>query len=305
MTDPRFGRLTQVDVRMGWAFEDREFTPWLSENLDRLAEALALPLELVEREHQVGRFSLDLLAESDGHRVVIENQFGTADHRHLGQLLTYAAGTEADLVIWLAESFHEEHLAALEWLNESTMAEVGFFAVELALMQIADSPLAPLFRVVARPNSWRKATRQHTEEVTVDWSFDEYIERLGVDADRVRRSQELYDALVGEVERRQLPWKAKFNKKYVAFQRPGGYNIITLWPHGYSEVHLHVKMPEPLDVLGQGNVFPSLSYDWIDAWRETAWTVDAHPTDPTEFARAAVELAVRWNPEEGPLPPRR
>jgi hypothetical protein len=47
---------------------------------------------------------------------------------HLGKLLTYCAGTNADVVIWIAETLNEEHLAALEWLNKSTVQGVGFFA---------------------------------------------------------------------------------------------------------------------------------------------------------------------------------
>ncbi|MDP8928181.1 MAG: hypothetical protein M3O70_06285 [Actinomycetota bacterium] len=300
-----FGRLEQVDVRHGWAYEDREFTPWLAANLDRLSEALGIPLVLVEQEHQVGRFSLDLLVDSDGHRVVIENQFGTADHKHLGQLLTYAAGTEAQIVVWLAETFYEEHLAALEWLNESTLAETGFFAVELKLMKIGNSPLAPLFKVVARPNNWRKSSRQHTEQVAEEWSFEAYENVLNVDPERVELCRRIHDELTAEIERRDLDWSVRFNKGYVAFFRSGGYNVITLWPHGYADPRLHVKLPEPLEELGTDDPFPGLHRDWIDAWREQTWDLVAPHPSPAEIARGAVELAQKWTPTKGSLPPRR
>ena len=49
----------------------------------------------------------------------------------------------------MASNFTEEHLAVLEWFNQNTIADVGFYAVEVELLKIGDSPLAPNFRVLA------------------------------------------------------------------------------------------------------------------------------------------------------------
>jgi hypothetical protein len=114
----KIGRLQRMAIRDVWAMEEFDLSPWLAENLDLLSDELDLRLELVEMEHRVGRYELDLLLRSEDDRVVIvENQFGRSDHDHLGKLLAYAAGTNADVVVWLAEDFTEEHLAALQWLN--------------------------------------------------------------------------------------------------------------------------------------------------------------------------------------------
>lgn len=121
------GRLERDAARTAWSGEATDFTPWLAEHLDVLGGAVGLALTLRAREHPVGRYSLDLLLEDARERtVIVENQFEQTDHDHLGKLLTYAAGTKADLVIWIAETFTEEHLAALEWLNSSTIEAVGF-----------------------------------------------------------------------------------------------------------------------------------------------------------------------------------
>jgi hypothetical protein len=68
------------------------------------------------------------------------------DHTHLGQLLTHCAGVGADVVIWIARSITDEHAAALEWLNDNTVAGVGFFGIEVEPLRIGDSLPAPNFK---------------------------------------------------------------------------------------------------------------------------------------------------------------
>src|SRR4051812_8792066 len=176
----RFGRLVKVPARTGWVHEALDFTPWLAENLDRLGEAVGLALQLREREHAVGKYSLDLLLEDAQERVVIvENQFGQTDHDHLGKLLTYCAGTSADVVIWIAETLNDEHVAALEWLNESTIQGVGFFGVQLELVTIGDSLPAPHFNVVVQPNEWTKSVRP-TLPAAGEWTWQRYADDMGI-----------------------------------------------------------------------------------------------------------------------------
>lgn len=138
MEETRFGKLVRLSARQGWAGEAREFTPWLAENLDELGKELGLALELRETEHKVGRYSLDmLLKDADGRVVIVENQFEQTNHDHLGKLLTYCAGTQAQVVIWIAESINDEHAAALTWLNQNTDEDIAFFGVELELCRLA------------------------------------------------------------------------------------------------------------------------------------------------------------------------
>lgn len=155
--------LQRVPLREAWKHEANDFTPWLAEteNLNMLADVLHLgSLELVATEHWVGDFKLDILCTNGDDQVIIENQLEKTNHTHLGQIITYAAGIGAKKVIWVAESFRPEHVAALEFLNQNTTDDLSFFAVELELWRIGDSPFAPKFEVVARPNDWVKSGRE-------------------------------------------------------------------------------------------------------------------------------------------------
>ena len=154
------GQLQRVPLREAWPNEASNFTPWLAQesNLAQLGEAIGLQLELESTEKLVGAFSADILAKDLATQqwVLIENQIAPTDHSHLGQLLTYAAGLDARAVIWIAETFREEHRAALDFLNRATTDEFYFFAVQIELWRIGESPFAPRFSVVAKPNNWSK-----------------------------------------------------------------------------------------------------------------------------------------------------
>lgn len=157
------GQLERVNLHEAWKYEASEFTPWLAqpENLSRLADALGLlELELVRTEHPVDEFKLDILCKDDEGFVIIENQLEKSDHTHLGQILLYAAGAEAKKVIWVAESFRPAHAAALAFLNRNTTGDLNFFAVEIELWRIGESPMAPSFNVVVRPSDWSKSGRE-------------------------------------------------------------------------------------------------------------------------------------------------
>ena len=165
---PTFASLVDTPIRQAWAHEALNFTPWLAQNLERLSQAIGLPLELIGTEMPVEGFAADILAETtDGSRVLIENQLEGSDHAHLGQIMTYLAGLNARTVLWVAPSFREAHLSAVRWLNENTTAAFAFFAIRVRVVRIGDSPFAPLFEVLERPNGWdrqlQEAARTSTE----------------------------------------------------------------------------------------------------------------------------------------------
>ena len=102
-TTPSLGRLSTVAARQVWPHEARDFTPWLLNNVDVLSDLLGMDLVLERAEHPVGGFSLDLKGydEATGGAVIVENQLETSDHTHLGQIITYAAGTDPTTIVWV------------------------------------------------------------------------------------------------------------------------------------------------------------------------------------------------------------
>lgn len=124
----------------------------------------------------MGSFRADILCKDviSDTVVLIENQLERTDHTHLGQLLTYAAGLHADTIVWIAERFTDEHRAALDWLNENTPDNINFFGLEVELWRIGDSPLAPKFNVVCKPNEWTRSVAKATSDTEVSrlcWDY--------------------------------------------------------------------------------------------------------------------------------------
>jgi hypothetical protein len=297
--ESRFGRLVKVAARTGWAHEALQFTPWLAENLDLLGQAVGLALDLREREHPVGKYSLDLLLEDAQERVVIvENQFGSTDHDHLGKLLTYCAGTGADVVIWIAEHLNEEHIAALEWLNENTIQGVGFFGVELELLQIGDSLPAPHFRVVARPNEWIKSVRPPVVSPT-EWTWANYADQLRIPDERIAIGRALVDRVQQAIDTAGLPWQPRFRKGYVTFQRPGGYNVVLIYLWWFEVPRLAIKLPDAPESLGLTSPYPELADAWIPRDNDWRWSVPSVQAVPD--VTAAIELVKPFHPANGPM----
>ena len=143
------GKLERVALRDAWPNEASNFTPWLAEdaNLSQLGEAIGLQLELEGVEKQVGSFSADILAKDlvSQRWIIIENQIAPTDHSHLGQLLTYAAGLDAHTVVWIAETFRDEHRAAVDFLNRATTDDFAFLLFKLSSGELVTASTHPDF----------------------------------------------------------------------------------------------------------------------------------------------------------------
>jgi len=165
--DNKLGKLVKVDLREIWKNEEYDFSKWLAgdENLALLSDEIGIAISLPEKEALVGKYSVDILAEEEGtgRKIVIENQLEKTNHDHLGKIITYAAGHDASIVIWIFKDITEEHRSAIDWLNENTGEDRLFFAIKIEGWRIDDSNPAPKFQVICKPNEWAKVVKHSSE----------------------------------------------------------------------------------------------------------------------------------------------
>lgn len=209
------GKLAKTDLRRIWKNEEYDFSAWLAqeENMALLSDEIGVDIRLIKQEADVGKFSLDILAEEEGtgKKIIIENQLEVTNHDHLGKIITYAAGHDASMVIWIFREIREEHRQAIDWLNEHTDENISFFAVQVEVWQIGDSAPAPKFNIVSKPNEWAKIIKQNTgkDELTETkikqlefWTkFKSYVSENKINIKlQTPRPQHWYDVSMGSSE---------------------------------------------------------------------------------------------------------
>ena len=127
----KIGTLIEVDIRDLWKHEQYDFSNWIAkeENTAYLNDILGLTLVDMNKEAYVGSYRCDLIAvdETDGTKIMIETQLEASNHDHLGKIITYASGLDAQVIVWIVKQAREEHRSAVEWLNNNTNKHVNFF----------------------------------------------------------------------------------------------------------------------------------------------------------------------------------
>jgi len=164
----QLSKLEKVNLREVWKHEASDFTNWLAkkENLELLSDEIGIDISLIQTEASVGAFNVDILAEEEntGRKIVIENQLEATDHDHLGKIITYASGYDAEFILWIVKNVRDEHKQAVDWLNEHTDQNINIFAIQMEVWRISNSPYAPKFQVIAKPNDWAKAVKKATAQ---------------------------------------------------------------------------------------------------------------------------------------------
>ena len=212
----KLGKIKLIkDLRSVWKNEATDFTNWLAEeeNLQLLGDELGLEISLIQTEANVENFRADILAKESytDANVIIENQLECTNHDHLGKIITYASGYDAKYIIWIVRDVREEHIQAINWLNEHTDENINFFLLKIELWQIGDSAIAPKFNVVCRPNEWGKtvkgfiksseATKSQNLSYQIWSDFKDYAEQKNPRFSlRTPRLQHWYNISIGSSE---------------------------------------------------------------------------------------------------------
>jgi hypothetical protein len=161
-------KISRVSIKDAFPLEYKNLTPWLNDNIDVISEAIGIQLVNPQREKSTGSFNVDIWAETtNGEAVVIENQFGSSNHDHLGKIITYLTAFQAKAAIWIVETPKQEHINAIAWLNEKEMG-CDFYLIKIEAIKIAESNPAPLLTVVTGPSAESKIIgkikKEHTEK---------------------------------------------------------------------------------------------------------------------------------------------
>ena len=306
MSIHNLGKLVKIELRDIWLSESSHFTPWLAreENLLILGETLGLELELEAQEKAVGPFRADILCKDIGTSawVLVENQLERTDHSHLGQLLTYASGLEAVTIVWIAARFTEEHRSTLDWLNRITDETFRFFGVEVELWRIGDSPAAPRFNIVSKPNNWNKRVTQAARAI------DE-AELTSIKAMQLAYWGALGGVLMargGPMARERKPQPQSW-MSYSVGRSGFGINASMARPKQLIRAELYISSPNAKaffhllyaqKALIETELGYPLDWDELPAGKDTRISIALNATDPenqTDWSRQHDWLADRLN----------
>ena len=235
-----------------------------------LNDEIGLTLTDIQKEVFVGTYRCDLVAkdETTGIKVIIENQLEATNHDHLGKIITYASGLDANVVIWIVKEAREEHRSAIEWLNNKTINELSFFLMEIRAYKIGDSLPAPKFVVVEKPNDFVKTVN------------------TGVDSGELSKAQ----------AERLIFWN-RFNEVLISRNKPFNVRKATIdhWYSvalGTSEAHIEVTLVNKTNSIGievyikeNKNLFDKLFTVSEEIENELGFSVDWQRLDNKKASR--------------------
>jgi len=264
----KLGKLRNIPLREAWKHEALNFTGWLAEedNLALLSDEIGIDISLIQTEASVGKFNVDILAEEENgnRKIVIENQLESTDHDHLGKIITYASGFDAEIIIWIVKDVRDEHKQAIDWLNENTIEKVNFFAINIELWQIGESEPAPKFNIVSKPNNWAKALKKSASSPSANkvtnlkmlqlefWTaLNDYFNENGATVNtRTPRPQHWYDLSLGCGQ--------KAYSSLVVHNRDGYCSVEIYIPNSKE---LYAYLAENKESIEQDS---GVSFDWME-----------------------------------------
>ena len=174
------GKLKRFSLQEFWGEDLEKFSSWLiqEEILEMVGEAIDVELAPANVDMSGGVLKGGVIAKNvkNDACVIIQGQLSGITHSDFGKLITYAAGLDAAIVVWVASKISDEHRKAFDWLNNMSRDDISFYGAELELWRIDDSAPAPNFNLVCQPNQWARNLKLGHDEMT-PLESDESVER--------------------------------------------------------------------------------------------------------------------------------
>lgn len=116
-----------IPLRSVFPNETSDFTPWIINTniipliLEKI-NSLFSNYSLWRKEVTIKKYRIDAIYKDNNNAkkpfIIIENQFGLSDNKHLGQIITYLNQTKSHYALWICEEISEEHLGISSSLND-------------------------------------------------------------------------------------------------------------------------------------------------------------------------------------------
>ena len=177
--------IKRISARAFWSkgarntrIEEEHMSPFIGREdvLEELSRITGYELSQEQFEQRLTTMRVDIVCKdiNTGDIVVIENQLEDSNHDHLGKCFTYLANLDAKAVIWICESFKEEHLKAIEKLNEITPDDYCFYALELVVEELNNGGVIYSFNKRFAPSRITKLanqvrTRSESTQAAIDF----------------------------------------------------------------------------------------------------------------------------------------
>jgi hypothetical protein len=206
-------------------------------------------------------------------------------------------------MVFVADELPVELRRVIEFLNDQ-MSQATVIGIEVRqyVGQSGSRILVP--QVVGQTEQARVQKAPGSLRPSIDVTWDDYQQRLPASSYQVAR--ELFNRVERYVEQHGLPWSVVLHRWYVAFQRPGAYNVVGLSLSSARPVQLWIKLPGSIgDLQAHGqdvaDPYPDLGAQWDSPNRQVWWAIPGLADLPD--VAPALDLCRKYQPRSGAMPP--
>jgi hypothetical protein len=145
----------------------------------------------------------------------------------------------------------------------------------------------------------KEQEEQETRQHAADWTWEMYEDVLS--RDHVAVARELFRRIERYVAERDLPWTAIFREGWFGFQRPGQYYVPVVNLRREKPLTFAVKVQDDPAKLGLEDPYPDLTSRWNRRHRQWTWEIPG--VDQVPDLSTALDLALPYQPQRGPMAP--